>query len=166
MITDTTPHRIPNMVRKLRSLLALRLETTCWKTSNMSAWQHDLVAGLQSAEHLYPRAVSHAKLDAHPAPPVAGAWIDDVDEGIPLLVVADRRLGHDERLGQLLEDDFRVGGHVGAQLFAWVLDRDLDLERRDVLLLHADRRDLCHLPVEDAIAESLGGNARELPETD
>src|SRR5262245_39053111 len=124
MITDTTPHRIPNMVRKLRSLLALRLETTCWKTSNRSASQHYLVAGLHPAEHLYARAVSHSQLDARPAPPVAGAWVEHVDEGVPLLVVADRRLGHDERFGKLFENDLGVGGHVGAQLFARILDRD------------------------------------------
>ena len=56
--------------------------------------------------------------------------------------------------------------HVGLQRLARVFDRHFDLERRDVVLVNADGRDLCDAPLEDAIAERLGGDAGELADTD
>ena len=100
-------------------------------------------------------AVADAELDRHRRRPVSAPGSATSTNGVLLRVVGDRRLGHEQRVGVLLEDDLGVGRHVGLELLARVVDRDLDLEGGDVVLLDADRRDLRDLAVEDLSLEGL-----------
>src|SRR5690349_15586976 len=145
MTTEITPQRMPNIVRKLRSLLARRFDSTCTSSSGMDlAWKDDLVSRLEAAQHLHARAVADANLHRHATPPGLRAGIDDVDERTLLRVVDDRGLGNEQRVRELLENYFGVGAHVGLELLAGVVDRYLDLKRGDVVLLHTDRGDFRH----------------------
>src|SRR6266850_2294486 len=65
MMTEMTPQRMPNIVRKLRSLFARRFITTCRITSSISVRKDDLVAGAHTADDLHLRAVADADLDGH-----------------------------------------------------------------------------------------------------
>src|SRR5688572_8176362 len=179
--TEITPQRIPNMVRKLRSLLARRLEKTCEKASCIGAptrpvfveadlqvglsGQNHLLAGLDPAEHLDARAVADANLYRDAAAAGAFTGVRDVDGGVARGVVDDGRFRDEQRVRELFEDDLRVRRHVRFQLAARVVDRHFDLERGHVVALDADRRDLRHPAVEDAIAKGLRRDRRRLPES-
>src|SRR5581483_8486471 len=93
-----------------------------------------------------------------------GAARDDGDEGGLLCVVRDRRFGNEQRVGMLFQHDLGVRRHVGFELLAGVLDRHLRFERRDVVFLDAQGRDLRYTAVEHAIFEGLDAYARQLAE--
>src|SRR5258706_16474465 len=65
MTTEMTPHRMPNIVRKLRSLFARRFMRTCRRISNISVRKHDLVARGHATDDLHLRAVADSDLDGH-----------------------------------------------------------------------------------------------------
>src|SRR5512139_2851328 len=68
---DATPHAIPAMVRKLRSLFRIRLETTCpssslrWVIMRLRLLEDDLLALVQAAQDLSLRTVADARGDSH-----------------------------------------------------------------------------------------------------
>src|SRR6185503_17472248 len=108
MTTEMTPQRMPNIVRKLRSLLARRFATTWRNTSSMSVRENDLVARVDAADDLHLRAVADAGLygDARAAGP--GRAVEKIDRGVVPVVVEDRRFRYEQRVGELLEDDLGV----------------------------------------------------------
>src|SRR5262245_53610219 len=131
MTTETTPHKMPNIVRKLRSLLARRFERTWWKISRMVRGRlcrspprrerrrrvqlpgkNHFVAGLEAAHDLDACPVADAHLDRHAAAAVARARVEDVHRRVALCVVDHGRFGHEQRVGKLLEDDLGVRSHV------------------------------------------------------
>ena len=109
--------------------------------------------------HLGTGAVADAELHRHLAAAAVGARVGELDEGGLLVVVGHGGFRDDQGVRALLEDHLGVGRHVGLQLLSGVLDRHLDLEGGDVVLLDADRRDLRDLAGEHLVAEALGGDA-------
>src|SRR6185436_11361479 len=96
MTIEMTPHMMPNIVRKLRSLFVRRFSIDCLSASCI--WlgfepalvgKHDLVAFLEPFEHLRAGAVADAKRDRHRATAGARASIRHVDRCETLRVVAD-----------------------------------------------------------------------------
>ena len=76
------------------------------------------------------------------------------------------RLGHQQDVRLLLQDDLGVRGHVGLELAARVLDGDPHLERGDVVLLHAVGRDAVDLAFELPVPKTLHHDARRLVDVD
>ena len=64
------------------------------------------------------------------------------------------------------QHDLGVGGHVGLELLAGIVDGDFYLEAGDVVLLDAERRNLSDASVEGAIFERFDADARRLIEPD
>src|SRR5712691_5601399 len=97
MTTEMTPQRMPNIVRKLRSLFARRFITTCRKTSSISVGKNDLVAGADAPDDLHLRAVADADLDGHAPASRARRCIEEIDGGVPAIVVEDGHVGDEQR---------------------------------------------------------------------
>ena len=84
------PQRMPNIVRKLRSLLARRFSSDWRMASRMGArpacrayrGQNDLVARLHAGEDCDLRAVADAELHRHAAAAGLGAGVEQIDEGV------------------------------------------------------------------------------------
>src|SRR4051794_22909274 len=114
--TEIIPQRIPNIVRKLRSLLARRFWTDWMRASRIVSIalrrQDHLVAGLEAVDDLNFRAVADANLDRHLLASRLGAGRGDVYERALLRVVGDGGLGQDQRVRVFLEDDLGVRRHV------------------------------------------------------
>ena len=66
----------------------------------------------------------------------------------------------------LFEDDFGVGGHVGLEFAAGVVDGDADLEGGDVVLFYAEGCDAGDFAEEGLVLEGLDLDARGLAEVD
>src|SRR6266850_389386 len=170
--TEAIPHAMPNIVSADLILLCLRSLMLCPKTSARSirvafmSPRHDRVAFLQPLEDLGLHPVADPGFDRDLLLARFRARIGDLDRRGPSLVVDDRRLGDDERLRVLLEDDLRVGRHPRLQLFRIVVDDDLDLEGGDVFLLLAEGGDLAHRPFELLVPERLDADARDHPDLD
>src|SRR6185436_3229987 len=96
MTTEMTPQRMPNIVRKLRSLLARRFATTCRNTSSMSVRENDLVARVDAADDLHLRAVADAGLHGDALAAGPGRAVEQIDRGVVPVVVEDRRFGHEQ----------------------------------------------------------------------
>src|SRR4051812_36015961 len=147
MTTDTIPHRIPNIVRKLRSLFARRFCSDWTNASFMNrrarvqplGGQHQLVAGLQPAEYFDLRPVADADCDWPASAAALLSRLDDVHKCGLFRVVRHGRFWNEQRLRMLLQHDLGVRRHVGLELLARIVDRHLHLEAGDVVFLDAER---------------------------
>src|SRR5687768_6383026 len=126
------------------------------------AGEYHAIASLQAAQNLDPRAVADAYFHVHLAASARRTDVYHVHRRVALVVEGDRRLWQEQRVRKLLEDDLRVGRHVGLQLLGDVVDRDFHLERGDVVLFDADRRDLGDPPLEGLVGERFGGDPGRL----
>ncbi len=97
---------------------------------------------LRPESHFDAAAVGDSDLDGDDAVAVFAMRVRDPDRGVAVLVVDDGLFGDAEDVLVLFEDDLGVGGHVGLELAAGVVDGDLDFEGGDVVLLDAERCDL------------------------
>ena len=117
--------------------------------------KNDGVAGVEAGEQLGFGAVRDAGLDADLTATAFLLRVGDFDGGVAVLVVEDGLLGDGEDVLVLLENDLRVGCHVGLELAARVVDRDADLEGGHVVLFDAERSDFGNGAAEDLVAEAL-----------
>ena len=131
-----------------------------------SLLEDDFVPGLEAREHFDAAAVGDSGLDGDDAVAVFAVRVRDPDAGVAILVVEDGLLGDGEGVLVFFEDDLGVGGHVGLELAAGIVDGDLDLEGGDVILLDAERSDLGDAAGEGAAGEALDLDARGLAEID
>src|SRR5918993_4880306 len=84
---DTIPHMMPNIVRKLRSLLARRLSRAWRNDSRMVLGREDdAVALLHALQQLGAGAVADAHRDGHLATARRLVGVEQVDEGLALRV--------------------------------------------------------------------------------
>src|SRR5258705_3970141 len=88
MTTEMTPQRMPNIVRKLRSLLARRFDTTWRRISNISVRQYDLVAGVDAAHDLHLRPVADTDGDRNAPASALRGGIEQIDRRVVAVVVA------------------------------------------------------------------------------
>ena len=87
------------------------------------------------------RAIGDAGLDGDFAAAFLLVGVGHFDAGVAVLVVDDGLFGDGENVFVLFEEDLGVGGHVGFELAAGVVDGDADLEGGDVVLLDAEGSD-------------------------
>ncbi len=71
--------------------------------------------------------------------------------------------GTDQHVLVLVEDDLRVGGHLGLQFAAGVVDGDPYFERGHIVFLDAHRRNLGYVPGEGLVLERLHPDAPGCP---
>ena len=128
--------------------------------------EDDGIARLESREDLSLRAIRDASLDVHLAAAFLLVRIGHFDGGVAVLVVDDSLFRDGEYILVFFKEDFGVGGHVGFQLAAWVVDRDADLEGGDVILLHAEGSDASDFAEEGLVFEGLDFDARGLAKVD
>ncbi len=124
------------------------------------------IAGLEAGEDFDAAAVGDAGLDGEDAVAVFAVGVGHPYGGVAVLVVEDGLLGDGEGVFVLLEDDFGVGGHVGFELAAGIVDGDLDLEGGDVVLFYAEGSDLGEAAGEGAVGKALDLDAGGLAEVD
>ena len=126
----------------------------------------DGVAGFEAGENLGFGAVGDAGLDVDLAAAILLLGVGDFDGGVAVLVVEDGLFGDGEDLFVLFEEDLGVGGHVGFELAAGVVDGDANLEGGDVVLFDAEWGDLGYLALEGFVLEGLDLDAGGLAEVD
>ena len=126
----------------------------------------DGVAGFESGEDLGFGAVGDAGLDVDFAATILLLGVGDFDGGVAVFVVEDGLLGDGEDVLVLFEEDLGVGGHVGFELAAGVVDGDADLKRRDVVLFDAERGDLGDLAEEGLVFERFDLDSGGLAKVD
>jgi hypothetical protein len=124
------------------------------------------VAGFEAGEDFSFGAVGDAGLDIDLAAAGFGFGIGDFDGGVAVLIVEDCLFGYGEDVLVFFEKDFGVGGHVGFEFAAGVIDGDADFEGSDVVLLDAERSDLGDLALEGFVLEGLDLDAGGLAEVD
>src|SRR6266851_6220381 len=128
--------------------------------------EDDGVAGFDAGEDLGLGAVGDASLDIDLAAALLLAGVGDFDGGVAILVVDDGLLGDGEDALVLFEEDLGVGGHVGFELAARVVDGDADLKGGDFVLLDAEGGDAGDFAEEGLVLEGLDLDARGLAEVD
>ena len=169
---EITPQTMPNMVRKRAELVGPQVRPRLARGGLVEerASSRPPTAARRAGPSLRPLSTCVLVPLLTPILIVAalalvlGAGQIEVHRRVALRVVDDRRLGHDQRLLVLFEDDLRVGRHVGEQFAGRVVDRHLHLEGDDVVLVGAHRRDLRDLALELLVAERLHLDARGLAE--
>ena len=92
--------------------------------------------------------------------------VGDFDGGVAVFVVEDGLLGDGEDVFVLFEEDFGVGGHVGFEFAAGIVDGDADLEGGDVIFFDAEGGDLGDLALEGLVFEGFDLDAGGLAEID
>src|SRR5262245_52537262 len=120
----------------------------------------------QPFEHFGSRAVADADLDGLAFAAFGLARRRNFNRGVALLVVNHGAFRDEQRALVFFQDNLGVGGHIGAQQIARVVDGDFDLERHYVVLIHAERRNLRDLAVEYPVLERLDFDPRRLVEFD
>src|SRR5262245_65126561 len=116
----------------------------------------------QPFDNFGPPAVSYADLDKLA---FAAFWLTrrrNFDRGAALLVVNHGAFGDEQRALVFFQDYLGVGGHVGAQKIARVVDRDFDLEGHYVVLINAERGNLRDFAVEYLVLQGLALDPRRL----
>ena len=110
--------------------------------------QHDLVAFFEAGDDFGDGSVGESDGDGDLAEALFLMFVGNLDRGILLVVVEHSVFRNGEDALVLIEENFGVGGHVGLELAAGVVDGDANLEGRDVVLFHAHRSDLGHFAIE------------------
>ena len=128
--------------------------------------EDDCVAGVEAGEDFGFGAVGDAGLDGDCAAAFFLVGVGDFDGGVAVLVVEDGLLGDGEDVLVLFEEDLGVGGHVGFELAAGVVDGDADLEGGDVIFLDAEGCDAGDLAEEGLVLEGFDLDAGGLAEVD
>src|SRR5579862_2965676 len=126
--------------------------------------QNDLVAFLQTAQDFSLRSIRNPDVDGNLALAFLTFLVGNLHRGLLVFVVQDRAFGDLQHVLVLFQDDLGVGRHSRFQFAARIIDRDADLERRDVIFFHAHRRDLGDLTVKRLVLERLDLDARRLSE--
>ncbi len=126
----------------------------------------DGIAGFQAGKDFSFGAVGDAGLDINLAASIFLFGVGDFDRGVTVLVVEDGLFGDGEDVLVLFEEDFGVGGHVGFELAAGVVDGDAYLECGDVVLFDAERGDLGDLALKGLVLEGFYLDAGGLAEVD
>src|SRR5215510_2532072 len=135
-------------------------------TTNHRLLKNHLLFLAQPFEQFGPRAVADADLNRLALAAFGLTLRRNFDRGVAQIVVNHGAFGDEQRALVFFEDYLGVGGHVGAQQIAGVVDRDFDLERHYVVLIHAERRDLRDFAVEYFVLEGLDFDPRRLVEFD
>src|SRR5262245_46472524 len=149
----------PLSARTSASPMANVLVTRCRRTIGaIASLQLDFVTLGETLEDLHLVAVENAGTHRPTDQVRPRGALDDLDQHRGA-VVQQRRLRHDQGGRADLGDDIGVAGHTRPELVDPVEHRDLDLERGDVLLAIAQRRDLAHPPREDPPGVRVGANA-------
>src|ERR1039457_1478217 len=168
---EATPHAIPAIVRKLRSLLRNNAETTWVKSSRRKSsmpplLKNDMLPFVETAHDLGPRAVADAGRYRHPPPsaPAPGVRYLHLDPAI--LSVNDRAFGNRQHALALFQQDLGVGRHGGHQLARFIGAGNPHFEGGDVVLLHAHGRYLGGLAGEFLVLIGFHRDARPLPQKD
>ena len=98
--------------------------------------------------------------------PFFSLGVGDFDGGVAVLVVEDGLFGDGEDVFVLFEEDFGVGGHVGFELAAGVVDGDADLKGGDVVLFDAEGSDAGDFAEEGLVLEGFDLDAGGLAQVD
>src|SRR5260370_27531533 len=115
----------------------------------------DGVAGFEAGENLSFGAVGDAGFDIDFAAAGLCLGVRDFYGGVAVLVVENGLFGDREDLFVLFEEDFGVGGHVGFELTAGVVDGDADLKCGDVVLFDAEGSGFSYLAKEGFVLEGF-----------
>ena len=126
--------------------------------------QDDSVAGFESCEDFGLRAIGDSGFDVYLAATFLLVGIGYFDGGVTVLVVDDGLLRDGKDVLVLFKEDFGVGGHVGFEFSAWVVDGDSDFKGGDVVLLDAEGRDAGDFTEESLVFERLYLDASGLTE--
>lgn len=126
----------------------------------------DGVAGVESGQDFGAGSVGDACLDGDSATSLFLLGVGNLDRGVAVFVVEDGLFGDGEDVLVLFEDDFGVGGHVGLELAAGIVDGDANLEGGDVVLLDAKGSDAGDLAEEGLVFEGFHLDAGGLAEID
>src|ERR1017187_1188132 len=168
---EATPHAIPAIVRKLRSLLRNSAETTWVKSSRRKSsmpplLKNDLLPFVDPPPDLRPGAVADAGGYRHPAPARLRPGVRYLHLGAAILSVNDGAFGNRQHALALFQQDLSVGRHGGHQLARFIGDGNPHFEGGDVVLLHAHGRYLGDLAGEFLVLIGFHRDARPLPQKD
>src|SRR5215472_14685329 len=124
--------------------------------------QDHLFAFFQAAQNFGYRTIGQAHFNRHFALAFLVAPVRDLDGGVLLWVVHHGVFRNRQYAFMFIKENLGVGGHVGLQLAARVVNGDAYFKRGDVVFLHAQGRDLGYTAVEDTIAEAFHLDTRRL----
>jgi hypothetical protein len=139
---------------------------TDWPCGRSLLLKDDGVAGLEAGENLGLCAVGDAGLDIDLAAAVLSFGVGNFDRGVAILIVEDGLLGDCQDVFVLFEENLGVGGHIGFELTAGVVDGDADLEGGDVVLFDAEWSDLGYLALEGFVLKGFDLDPGGLAEVD
>jgi hypothetical protein len=111
-------------------------------------------------------SVGDAGFDGDAAPAFLLFGVRDFDGGVAIFVVDYGLLGDGEYILVLFKEDLGVGGHIGLEFAARVVDGNADLKGSDIVLLDAEGSDAGDLAEEGLLFEGLDLNASGLAEVD
>src|SRR6267143_3281511 len=149
-VMEIITHAMPNIVSIVRRLCAQSVDSV----SRSKSWndmpvgpqglllQDDLLLLVQAFEDFGLHAIRNAQLDTEFFLAVVGLGIGNLDRSFAFLVVNQRGFGNHQDVFLFFQQDLRVGAHVGFQLAAGIGNRYAHFERRDVVFLFAERRNL------------------------
>src|SRR5258708_38404869 len=129
-----------------------------------SLLKHDLITFLEAAQHFRLGAVRNPDIDRELILAIFSLWVRNLHRRLLVLIVKNRAFRNLQDILVFFKDDFGVGGHLGLKFAARILDRHPHFKRGDVVLLHAHRRNLCHLAGESLVLEGFHLDPRGLAE--
>src|SRR5256885_2062490 len=138
-----------------------------WRSAaQIQLLQNDLLPLVEATEDLRLNAIRNAKLYTELLLAVFGFGVGNLNGSFAFFVINQRRFRNHQDVFLLFEEDFSVGAHVGLELAAGIGNRHAHLKGGDVVLLLAERRNLCDLAGEFLILERLHNDARGLAQKD
>lgn len=126
----------------------------------------DGIARIDAREDLGFGTVGDAGFDGNLAAAVLLFRVWNFDRGVLAVVIENSLFRYGENIFVLVEDDLRVGGHIGFELAAGVIDGDTNLEGGDIILFNAEWGDLRDLTLEGFVLEGFDLDAGGLAEID
>lgn len=128
--------------------------------------EDDGVAGVEAGEDFGAGSVGDTGFDGYGAAAFFLLGCGHFDGGVAVLVVDDCLFRYGKDVFVLFENDLSVGGHVGFEFSAGVVDGDADLKGGDVVFFYAKRGDAGDFAEEGFIFERLDLDAGGLAEID
>lgn len=128
--------------------------------------QDDLVVFLEAGENFYFAAVRDASLHGDLTTASFAFGVRNLDGGGTVFVKVDCLLRDGENVLMFFKQDLCVGGHVGFEFAAGIVNGDTDFKGGDVIFFNAERSDTRDATDESLVAERLHADAGLLTHVD
>src|SRR5215467_1123658 len=172
-VMEMMPQAMPNMVSSVRRFCAHSVTSVSRSKSlkdtvlsSASLLENDLLFFVQPGKDLGLHAVRAAQLHIDLFLPVLALGVRDLHLRFAVLVVDHGGFGRHQYVLLLLQENFRIGAHIGLELAAEIRNRNAHFEGGNVVLLFSERRNLRHLAFELLVLERFNHDAGRLVQID